>query len=230
VLIAGTLGIRSLKNLRADPTDDFSLTLHALPSSIAYRVMPEKRVTQILEDRLDLFPKDEAPRLARHLLALCKRHRFDPAFILALIEVESRFHIKIVSPYGAVGLMQVMPATAVVASRKMRDRLGPIGAGLDPARRRRGETVLQAAHRILQDPFANLTYGIAYLSWLRDHYRGRSTYCLVAAYNVGPARMDELLSRKNFKPVNTKRYFDAIRRGVPGFRYYRREAREAREA
>jgi soluble lytic murein transglycosylase-like protein len=103
--------------------------------------------------------------------------------------------------------MQVMPATAVVTAREL-------GVALDA----------RVAARFLTDPFTNLTFGVSYLSWLRDHYRGRSAYFLVAAYNVGPARMDELLLRKSFTPVVTKRYFNAIRRGVPGFRYYRREA------
>lgn len=212
------LGLRTAGHLRADPTDDFSFTLAHMPEFDVYRLMPEKRVTEILEDRLDLFPKSEAPKLARHLLDMCKQYRFDPAFVLALIQVESDFHIKAISPYGAVGLMQVMPATAVVTAHEM---------GIDLGVRRfwpalRSEVAV--AGRILKDPYANIRFGVAYLSWLRDHYHGLSPYYLVAAYNIGPARMDELLSRKNFKPVTTKRYFDAIRRGVPGLRFYRREA------
>lgn len=224
VVIAGGLGFRSLSRLRADPTDDFSFTLNRLPDSVAYRIMPERQVTQILQDRLDSFPRGEAPKLARHLLELCKHHRFDPAFVLALIQVESRFQIKVVSPYGAIGLMQVMPATAVAIALKLRPELGP-KIGLVPGALRPGELNLKAAaERVLTDPYANLSLGVAYLAWLRDKYKGLSSYYLVAAYNVGPGRMDELRARKAFKPVTTKRYFEAIRRGVPSFRYYRREA------
>lgn len=218
VVIAVTLGLRSAGRMRADPTDDFSFTLAHVPGLEVYHLMPEMRVTQILQDRLDLFPKSEAPKLARHLLELCKQYRFDPAFVLALIQVESAFHIKAVSPFGAVGLMQIMPATAVVTAEEM-------GLDLENQRLRLGaRSKLAAAGRLLRDPFANLTFGVAYLSWLRDHYHGLSAYYLVAAYNIGPARMDELLSRKSFKPVSTKRYFEAIRRGVPGLRFYHREA------
>ncbi len=89
VVIATGLGLRSAGPLRADPTDDFSLTLQRLPESVGYRIMPEIQITHIFQDHLDLFPKKEAPKLARHLLELCKRHQFDPAFVLALIQVES---------------------------------------------------------------------------------------------------------------------------------------------
>lgn len=224
VLVTVALGFRSAGQLRADPTDDFSFTLGQLPQSVAYRIMPEKQVTHIFEDRLDKFPKSEAPKLAQHLLELCKRHRFDPAFILAMIEVESRFQIKVVSYAGAVGLMQIMPATAVVVASKLNPELAS-QTGLTRLRLRRGEKNLQqAAKRVLTNPYANLSLGVAYLAWLRDKYEGLTSYYLVAAYNVGPARMDVLRARKHFKPVATKLYFEAIRRGVPNFRYYRREA------
>jgi hypothetical protein len=61
------------------------------------------------------------------------------------------------------------------------------------------------------------------LARLRDKYEGLSPYYLVAAYNVGPGRMDELISQKFFKPVSTKRYYEAIRQGITDLRYYRRE-------
>jgi hypothetical protein len=224
IFITVSLGFRSAGSLRADPSDDFSFTLGHLPQSVAYRIMPEKQVTHIFQDRLDTFPRSEAPKLARHLLELCKHHRFDPAFVLAMIEVESGFHIRIVSPAGAVGLMQIMPATAVVVARRLYPELAA-QTGLIKARLRRGEkTLQQAARRVLANPYANLSLGVAYLAWLRDKYKGLTSYYLVAAYNVGPARMDVLRARKHFKPVATKLYFEAIRRGVPNFRYYRREA------
>jgi soluble lytic murein transglycosylase-like protein len=194
----------SMARLNADPTDDLSLTLAQSPTLEVYSLMSERKVSEVLGDRLDLFPKSLTPRLARHLVRLCRYYRFDPAFILSLIQVESQFHVKVVSFAGAVGLMQVMPATA----RHIID-----------------EWDLPVPHQVsmkqaLGDPFFNMTVGIAYLASLRDHYQGRSPYYLIAAYNVGPARMDELLTHKDFHPVQTMKYYDSIRRGVPDFRYY----------
>jgi soluble lytic murein transglycosylase-like protein len=200
VAIALLFCLKGAARLQADPTDDLSISLSHPSAESAYRLMPEKRVTMILEDHLDGFPESEAPLLARHLLELCRRYRFDPAFILSLIQVESGFRIDVESPFGAIGLMQIMPATAL----KMASDLG-------------------VKARSLTDPYYNLMIGVSYLAYLRDYYRGLPPYYLVAAYNIGPSKMDELRSRKSFKPVNTKKYYEAIRRGVPDFRYYRRQ-------
>lgn len=41
-----------------------------------------------------------------------ERHGIESAWVLAMIEVESRFDTKAISPNGAIGLMQLMPDTA----------------------------------------------------------------------------------------------------------------------
>lgn len=219
--IAMSLCLRGAGKLQADPSDDFSFSLAHAPIFDVYRLMPEAKVADILQDRLRGIPAAEVPKLARHLVGLCRKYRFDPAFVLSLIEVESGFRVKVVSPQGATGLMQLMPGTALKMVRDL---------GLDLKNFRfqfRAESDLAMTERALMDPFFNLTTGVSYLAWLRDHYEGLSPYYLVAAYNVGPGRMDELRSRKSFKPVNTKKYYEAIRRGVPGFRFYRRAPAQA---
>lgn len=208
-LVIGLVGLWGYPSglLSADPTDDLSLYLAHAPARDVYKLMSEKKVAEVLADNLDLFPKSLTPRLAHHILELCKHYRFDPAFILSLIQVESGFHVKAQSPVGAIGLMQLMPATAQHMVDDW-DLPGPRGSA--------------TMARALTDPFFNITMGIAYLSTLRDHYQGRSPYFLLAAYNVGPARMDELLARREFRPDKTAKYYDAIRKGVTGFRYYKR--------
>jgi hypothetical protein len=197
----GTVGA-SFVGHASDPADDFSFTLssHA-PRSFA--LMSEKRVAEVFQDRLDLFPRAESVKLSRHLVSLCRQYRFDPAFVLALIQVESSFKIKARSPVGAVGLMQLMPATAQVVARSLK---------------------LRVTERALLDLYMNLSLGVAYLAYLRDHYAGLPAYYIVGAYNVGPAKMDELRARKGFRPVATKKYYEAIRQGLPEFRSYRRPA------
>ena len=204
--IAFAFAVATISVIQADPTDDFSFSLSHAPEVEAYQLMSEHKVAEVLADHLDLFPISQTPNLAHHLLSLCRTYRFDPAFVLSLIQVESRFHVKVVSPAGAVGLMQLMPATALRVAADWKIPHPP----------------LTAMTRALQDPFMNLTMGVTYLAFLRDRYQQLSPYYLLAAYNIGPAKMDELLSHKSFKPVKTLKYFEAIRRGVPSFRYYRK--------
>lgn len=202
IVFVGLSGIPSAR-LNADPSDDLSLSLAHAPELDVYALMSERKVAEVLRDQLDLFPDALTPRLAHHMVSLCRHYRFDPAFILSLIRVESRFRIKVVSSAGAVGLMQVMPATArhIIEEWDL-----PVPHHVNMA-------------RALTDPFFNMTVGIAYLANLRDHYQGRSPYYLLAAYNIGPARMDELLAR-GFHPSKTLKYYEDIRRGIPDFRYY----------
>jgi hypothetical protein len=200
----------------ADPTDDFSFTLQHSPDVGLYRLMGDRHISQVLSDRLDLFPRSQVGRLSRHITTLCQRYRLDPAYVLSLIEVESAFHVKATSAVGASGLMQLMLPTANFVIQNLGFHFSGYenfkGFGL----RKRTLT-----NRMLMDPFVNTALGIAYLAWLRDHYQGYSPYYVLAAYNVGPARMDELLARKSFRPKETLNYFRLIRRGVPGLRFYK---------
>jgi membrane-bound lytic murein transglycosylase MltF len=185
-----------------DPTESPQgwdpLKLHITSESVLGR----DHVTEIVRSRARGISAEQAPRFARHLMNLCTRYRLDPALVLALIQVESGFRAGAVSPKGAVGLMQVQPETALAVVARQQDAV-PI-----PREQFLGQRVVHA----LLDPFHNLSIALAYLAYLRDRYAERSSYVTLAAYNLGPTRMDELLSRPTFKPDKTKRYFDAVRR------------------
>lgn len=95
----------------------------------------------------------------------------EPALILAIVRQESRFAEKAVSPAGAAGLMQLMPATAAQFADK-----------LD----------LAFDKELLLDPQANVAIGSAYLDHLIRYYGGSYVLAL-AAYNAGPARVAQWL-------------------------------------
>lgn len=103
-------------------------------------------------------------RVRHHLRASASRQGVDYELLQALIATESGFDAGAVSPKGAIGLMQVMPATA-----------GRFGVAADARR-----TVAQK----LVDPALNVSAGTRYLRYLLDLFPGRLDLAL-AAYNAG---------------------------------------------
>ena len=67
--------------------------------------MPAQIDSAILNARLAGRPFHE------HILAAAKAHGIDSALVHAVIAAESNYQKNAVSPKGAIGLMQVMPAT-----------------------------------------------------------------------------------------------------------------------
>ena len=117
-------------------------------------------------------------------------HRFAiPApWIRAVMRLESAGHAffdgkPITSSAGAMGLMQVMPATYA----ELRERYA---LGTDP-----------------YDPHDNIFAGAAYLSELYERYGWPS---LFAAYHAGPARFETYLSTNNPLPKQTCEYLAAL--------------------
>ena len=107
--------------------------------------------------------------------------RFDvPAHLLrAVMHLESGAHARALSPKGAMGLMQIVPAT--YATLRARYALGA-----NP-----------------YDPRDNILAGAAYLREMLDRY-GASGF--LAAYNAGPRRYEEHLRTGRPLPIETQQY------------------------
>jgi soluble lytic murein transglycosylase len=97
----------------------------------------------------------------------------EPALALGVMRQESSFDTATLSPAGARGLMQLMPGTASTVARKL--------------------GVAVSVPALVLDPAYNMRLGSAYLQQLLDRYQG-STMLAVAAYNAGPARVDEWIA------------------------------------
>ena len=149
-----------------------------LPLNDSVADLSLSEVVARFEERLGASEKKEAYRLGKLVLNLSERHQLSPSLILAVIETESSFRAGVVSRAGAVGLMQLEPATAAEVARLYR-----IHSYRDEAD--------------LVDPAVNLRLGVAYLAYLR-HQFGNSLHYL-AAYNAGPSAFRKRLRTGNFE-------------------------------
>jgi soluble lytic murein transglycosylase-like protein len=114
---------------------------------------------------LAFFDVSPSYKQVKHLLRdAAKLHDIDYELLQALIATESGFDAGAVSPKGAVGLMQVMPATA-----------GRYGVSSDK------KTTVE---KKLADPKTNIRAGTRYLRYLLNLFPGRLDLAL-AAYNAG---------------------------------------------
>ena len=214
IAITITLSTVSTRLIEAEIPEDLSSNLGCVATTESYRLMPEEKVNQILREKLVIFPQSRVSSLSHHIFSLCKKFRLDPAFVLSVIQVESNFKVRAKSNRGAIGLMQVMPHTALHVLRQLTvHSSGKENYRLDDFKKQ----WVEEEH--LFNPYLNTALGIAYLAWLRDYYHG-SAYHTLAAYNLGPARLDQLLSKKKFRPTQTRRYFHSIQQGIGMLRLY----------
>jgi len=92
-----------------DPQDPrYKLYLKTLPSPVAGSNTINPTLNTTLKPALLAARKRS---LDSHVTSAAHASRLDPALLHALIEVESSYNTKAVSPKGARGLMQLMPAT-----------------------------------------------------------------------------------------------------------------------
>ena len=104
------------------------------------------------------------PELSQMINDVAREHSVDPALVREVARQESGFHACAVSPKGAQGLMQLMPATQ--AQLEVRDPF---------------------------NPQESLSAGAKLLKQLLDRYQGDLALAL-SAYNAGMTRVDRTLS------------------------------------
>ena len=125
--------------------------------------------------------------------AAALRFGLPPAWIWRVMRAESGGRTMlngrpITSPKGAMGLMQVMPATYAEMARRH-------GLGADP-----------------HDPRDNILAGAAYLRLMYDRFGYPG---LFAAYNAGPARYLAFLEGRQPLPRETRSYLAQVAPGAP---------------
>ena len=136
----------------------------------------------------DAFAAPAAPGAphpyAPHVSEASLRFGIPEHWIWRVMHVESRGNARAMSPAGAMGVMQIMPATWAM---------------------------LSARHGLGSDPFdvrANILGGAAYLRAMWDRYG--DIRLMLAAYNAGPGRADAYAAGRRGLPAETVAYVAAI--------------------
>ena len=148
-----------------------------------------------LEERHTRLSRRDRIAVAETIVSEAKRHSLDPKMVLAVIEVESGYYNLAVSHVGAMGLMQLMPATGHELARK--------------------HNVAWSGNESLFDPIVNIKLGTAYLRELSDRFDGDVQIAL-AAYNWGPGRINGFLRRGSPVP---REYIQRVMRSYANVRH-----------
>ncbi len=122
------------------------------------------------------------------ILAYSRKYGQDPFFVAAIIREESQFHSEALSPAGARGVMQVMPATGEWAAHAIRLR------GFDRSK--------------LFDSDTGINIGTWYISHLMKQFKGDLLF-VSAAYNAGPEAVLSWL-QKNGHGADRDEFIEAI--------------------
>lgn len=181
-------------------------TAHAATGGYAFGITPEAARLRESLDATQTALTDAQARLLRAdaIIAFSARYRvsadvatpiydvalqegIDPDLAFRLVRVESQFNERAVSGVGAIGLTQLMPATARYFDR-------------------------DTTREHLMDPRTNLRIGFRYLRTLIEEYRGDVQVALLV-YNRGPLTV-ESMRMLGQDPRNG--YESAVMRGYRG--------------
>lgn len=131
---------------------------------------------------------------------IANKHGIDPAFLETVLYIESGGKANAISPAGAKGAMQLMPATAKrMANLKGFDKIDLSDNGIF-------------------DPVKSLELGARYIAFMRDTYKTVDPLKLVAGYNAG-----ESVIASGRRPDETKKYIKDTQQFLPFFRNVRKE-------
>lgn len=127
--------------------------------------------------------------IADHVTEASQRFGIPEQWIYAVMHTESRGRVSATSHAGAMGLMQVMPATWT--NLRARYRLG----------------------KNAYDPRDNIHAGTAYLREMYDQFGAPG---FLAAYNAGPGRYLDYLRKGRVLPLETRNYVAIIMPKIAG--------------
>lgn len=134
------------------------------------------RLPEALQAKEVLYPLAYRPLVSE----AASKYRISPNILLSVMREESRFDPLAFSPAGAMGLMQLMPATAEDASK---------GTGIDLSDKNR-----------LYDAGTNISLGARHLESLMEKFG--SLHTALAAYNAGAENVLRWLGMRKYDSLD----------------------------
>ena len=144
----------------------------------------ENRITKLISIYKTGLKKNHLANLSKQIIHESKKYGYDPFFLTAVIITESSFNNWARSNKGALGLMQIRPATGKELASEVH--------------------VQWEGKPTLFDPKTNITLGAYYLNKLVLRFGDLSL--ALEAYNHGPSRLKRYL-KKGYRP---KRYSQKV--------------------
>ena len=170
------------------------------PSTVAesgfYRQLPilyeevEHSDISTLPAKIPVNSMASGTELHHAVIRAAQNHRLHPALLYAVMKAESSFNPLVVSKAGAVGLMQLVP-----------------------------ETAMRHGVRNLYDTNENVAGGARHLRYLIDRFHGNTRLAL-AAYNAGEGKVDRYKQIPPYKETRNYvhkvlTYYREYRQAVP---------------
>jgi soluble lytic murein transglycosylase-like protein len=171
------------------PIDSPITVLGAVAFSIVAAVFGGPALATEVRSTLSDAHSSDRVRFGGFILEASVRFSISQISIRSVMRHESGGIARIVSPKGAIGLMQVMPQTYFELARRY-------GLGLDPF-----------------NPRDNILAGTAYLREMQDRF-GSSGF--LAAYDAGPRRYEQHLSTDRPLPYETIAYMASVTQSISG--------------
>ena len=144
-----------------------------------------------------------------YIQSSARAHNVDPILVASVIRAESGFKSRAVSPKGAIGLMQIMPATGDYIAAKSNSYF------------RKGGVTEGDGGFDLFDPKTNIDMGTWYLKYLLDKFGDKRTALM--AYNAGEGNVTRWLAGKDRLTTTpfpeTNAYVERVLNGMTYYRY-----------
>jgi soluble lytic murein transglycosylase-like protein len=171
--------------------------------SLAVDTDPDHFVQWPPVDAPEMYPENDPRQIVIDLEQAATERDIPARLLVAMAQVESGFDPNAVSHAGAVGLVQVVPASA---GREVYRLLG-----------RDGQPTAEA----LFDPKYNAEIAAEYIRWLKAYFGNNAEpEIVVAAFNAGPDRVRRCLLTgdrwRSCLPEETRNYLVRVDRAAGG--------------